>query len=172
MISCRSLSILVTFYISTLIAGCAIGTGVTSQKGSNSASWHGRLFVRVDADSQWPPSQGQSFGSAFELQGNAQQGDLLLLTPLGNTAAMVNWTPAAATLRAGGVQREFKDLSHLIENLFGTPVPVSALFAWLNGQNVSTDGWEVDLSNRSQGSITARRRLPAPAAELRLVLEQ
>ena len=128
--------------------------------------------MRVEADLQQPPSQNQSFASAFELQGNAQQGDLLLLTPLGSTAAAVHWTPTMAILQASGERREFQDLSQLIEHLLGTPVPVAALFAWLNGQQVNLDGWEVDLTRRSQGKITARRQLPAPIVELRLVLEE
>ncbi len=118
-----------------------------------------------------PQSSKQSFASAFELQGNAQQGNMLLLTPLGTMAAAVSWTTTAATLQTGGERREFEDLKQLIEHVLGTPVPVTALFAWLDGQDVRSDGWEVNLALWSQGKITAHRRLPAPAAELRVVLQ-
>jgi outer membrane lipoprotein LolB len=113
----------------------------------------------------------QSFSAAFELQGNAQQGSLLLLTPLGTTAARVRWTAALTTLQSGGETREFPDLQTLINHLLGTDVPVTALFAWLDGQQVEIDGWQVDLTQRTEGKITARRLMPQPMAELRLVLE-
>ena len=96
----------------------------------------------------------------------------MLLTPLGSTAASVRWTALAASLQAQGEVQEFKDLNTLITHLLGTPVPVNALFSWLDGQPVNTDGWEVDLSHRQQGKISARRLSPLPVAELRLILEE
>jgi len=105
------------------------------------------------------------------LQGDAQQGTLLLLTPLGSTAASVRWTAVSATLQSGAETRKFPDLTALIRHLLGTDIPVSALFAWLDGQPVAQAGWQVDLTRRSEGKITARRLTPLPSAELRLVLE-
>jgi len=96
----------------------------------------------------------------------------MLLTPLGSTAASVRWTALAATLRAQGGVQEFKDLNALITHLLGTPVPVNALFSWLDGQPVNADGWQVDLTNRQQGKISALRLSPLPVAELRLILEE
>ncbi len=96
----------------------------------------------------------------------------MLLTPLGSTAASIRWTTLAATLQARGEVQEFKDLNALITHLLGTPVPVNALFSWLDGQPVNADGWEVDLSHRQQGKISARRLSPLPVAELRLILEE
>ena len=127
--------------------------------------------MRVEADPSQANQPGQSFNAAFELQGNAQQGWLLLLTPLGSTAASVRWTAAAATLQSGGETREFAGLDALIAHLLGTDIPVAALFAWLDGQPAAHDGWQVDLTQRAQGKITARRLAPAPVAELRLILE-
>ena len=129
------------------------------------------MALRVEADASQVNAPSQSFNAAFELQGNAQHGSLLLLTPLGTTAASVRWTTAAATLQASGETREFTDLQTLIIHLLGTDVPVSALFGWLDGQQVGMDGWEVDLTRRTEGKITARRLTPAPTAEFRLVLE-
>jgi len=54
-------------------------------------------------------------------------------------------------------------------HLLGTAVPADALFAWLDGQPVALDGWQVDLSQRSAGRIIAHRVFPE--AELRLILE-
>ncbi len=127
--------------------------------------------MRVDADTPQATALSQAFSAAFELQGNAQHGTLLLLTPLGSTAASVRWTAMSATLQSGTETREFPDLQALINHLLGTDIPVTALFAWLDGQPVEIDGWQVDLTRRPEGRITARRTTPMPTAELRLVLE-
>jgi outer membrane lipoprotein LolB len=46
---------------------------------------------------------------------------------------------------------------------------VAALFDWLAGVPSVADGWQVDLSGRTEGRLRARR-LAAPAADLRIVL--
>lgn len=169
MIKRRTVVILAGLFAIFSIAGCAVPTGARSS--IHSSSWRGRLSVRVDGDPADADLPGQSLTAGFELVGAMQQGQLLLFTPLGSTAAVVDWRTGWATLRAQGQTREFTGLDELIKHLLGTPVPVAAMFAWLDGQPVNADGWEVDLSNRSQGKIVARRLLPTPAAELRLVLE-
>jgi outer membrane lipoprotein LolB len=128
--------------------------------------WRGRLVVRVES------AQPQSLTASFELSGDTQAGELILYTPLGTTAATLSWSPQNAVLRANGDVRHFQSLGDLISHAVGTDIPVSALFAWLAGDNRSADGWLADLSQHSQGRITARRNAPAPAAELRLVLEK
>lgn len=74
-------------------------------------------------------------------------------------------------LQARGESRKFSDLAQLIEEVLGTDVPVTALFAWLAGHRQEAHGWQVDLSQRTQGKILAHRLSPAPQAELRVILE-
>lgn len=152
------------------IAGCANIERTNEPNGSPSASWHGRLALHLPVTTT-EPAPGQSFSAAFELQGTPQQGDLLLLTPLGSTAAAIHWMPGQAVLHARGETRQFNDLDQLIKQLLGTPVPVTALFAWLAGRAQEVEGWQVDLSAQGQGKILARRLFPEPAAELRVVLD-
>jgi outer membrane lipoprotein LolB len=114
----------------------------------------------------------QFFSAAFELQGNAEQGELSLLTPIGSTAAAIFWTPESAWLQSRGEKRRFPDISALIGDVLGTPVPIGALFAWLHANPSKVDGWEVNLSQFDSGKIVARRSSPAPAAEIRIVLEK
>jgi outer membrane lipoprotein LolB len=153
------------------IAGCASSKKAIESNYLNQSSWHGRLALRVQAQPNSGQTQGQAFSAEFDLQGNAQQGDLLFYTPLGSTAAAIHWMPGQAVLRANGEAREFDNLDLLINELLGTEVPVAALFSWLAGQNQDADGWQVDLSAKGQGKISARRLLPVPAAELILLLE-
>ena len=163
------------FYASALIAifsiaGCAAPTRATDPERAETASWHGRLAVRVEADPPRTPSQ--SFSTGFELTGNALIGELTLYTPLGSTAASLAWSPQTAILRANGDIRYFESLDSLIKQAVGTEIPVIALFAWLAGDNQVAAGWHADLSQHANGKITARRTEPAPQAELRLVLEK
>lgn len=126
------------------------------------------MSVRVEAS---PTLDPQAFSSTFELQGGPDLGQLRFYTPLGSTAAAIVWTTEQAQLQSGKVTQNFSSIAELIERVLGTPVPVAALFAWLAGDPVSLDGWEVDLSQFDNGKITARRISPAPRAELRVVLE-
>ena len=126
--------------------------------------------MRIASDEA--PSQARSFAAAFELTGNTLAGTLTLYTPLGTTAATFSWSGQAAVMRSNGEVRHFESLNALIRQAVGTEMPVDALFAWLVGDNIAVAGWHADLSQHSQGLITARRTQPAPMAELRLVLEQ
>ena len=117
-----------------------------------------------------PPAQ--SFSASFELQGNAQTGELLLFSPLGTTVAELSWTAKTASLRANGETRSFNSLGELLKQATGTEIPVASLFAWMAGDNAATPGWLADLSQHALGRVVARRSDPPPAVELRLVIEK
>jgi len=125
----------------------------------------------VQADADAGQKQGQSFSAAFELQGNPGEGELQFFTPLGSTVAAIRWSLAGAVLQARGEVREFNNLTQLSTALLGTDIPVTALFAWLDGLPQDVEGWQVDLSQRPQGKIQAHRNTPRPAAELRVLLD-
>jgi len=129
------------------------------------------LSLHVEADPGEGQPQARSFSAAFELSGKPEAGELQFFTPLGSTAAAIRWMPGLALLQAKDDTRQFSDLSQLIREVLGTDVPVGALFAWLAGQTQEVDGWQVDLSSREQGKISARRTAPAPMAELRVLLD-
>jgi outer membrane lipoprotein LolB len=116
-----------------------------------------------------PPQQ---WHASFELQGSAEQGELLLLSPIGTTLAKLSWTPGAARLEQGGRTVTSDNVSSLSERLGGTALPVSALFEWLAGRPADVPGWQADLSGHAQGRLTAQRSQPAPAATLRILLDQ
>lgn len=153
-----------------LLSACATPPPTHPADSAKVASWHGRLALRVEADAA--TGQVQSMTAGFELTGNLSQGVLTLYTPLGTSAVRLDWTKDGATLRRDGETRSFESLSELIRFTLGTNLPVAALFAWLAGDNQAVDGWRADLSRHADGHIVARRTLPAPAAEIRLVLER
>ncbi len=131
----------------------------------DASTWRGRLAVR------WETMQPQSFSASFELSGNALAGEIKLFNPLGGTAAVLTWDSQTATMRINGDVQHYPSLNALIGRAIGTEIPVDALFAWLTGEIAIADGWNLDLSQHASGRITAKRTSPAPAVELRLVLD-
>lgn len=153
---------LVTLAIATLLGACATAPKPASP---GEPAWNGRLALTVDSQ---PP---QSFSAGFDLRGSPAAGELQLVSPLGNTLALVVWDRTGAELRQGGQTTRRGSLDELTAELSGTAVPVAALFGWLNGQSTAVPGWQADLTRQSEGRITARRTEPLPTAELRVVFQ-
>lgn len=130
------------------------------------AFWSGRLALRVEGQEK------QSFSAAFELTGAAAQGALKLFSPLGSTLAHIEWSPGGAMLRTGEDARSFLSLDELLESATGSPLPVRALFDWLEGIDTALAGWRTDLAGLPEGRLAAQRLQPAPVLHLRLVLDQ
>ena len=148
-----------------MLAACTQPPTLPAQALAERTTWSGRLALQVEDQAS------QSFSAAFELQGNAQQGELLLLNPLGNVLARIDWTPAHARLQTGGQTHESPSLDDLLQQNLGTPIPVLAFFSWLRGEQTTAAGWQADLSSISQGRLVATRYTPAPRATLRLAFE-
>lgn len=129
-------------------------------------SWSGRMGLQVQSD---PP---QSLHAAFELQGTAQKGELTLFTPLGGVLAHLSWTPHQATLEQGHERWTQANVEALSQQWVQTPLPIQALFDWIEGRALAHAGWQPDLSALGEGRILAQRQQPAPAAVLRIVLDQ
>jgi outer membrane lipoprotein LolB len=144
-----------------LLSACA-----TAPRERPAQFWSGRLGLQVQSD---PP---QNLQAAFELQGDPQSGDLTLLNPVGGIMARLSWNPQQATWVRGDERRTQPSMEQLTQQLVQTPLPVQALFDWIEGRPQSHAGWEADLSARAQGRITARRTTPGPEALLRIVLDQ
>lgn len=145
-----------------LLVGCAAPRPHAQQ---GEAFWSGRLALIVESD---PP---QSYSAGFDLRGSPTAGELQLTSPLGNTLARVVWRPGQAELHQGERITQRESLDQLTTEFGGTALPVAALFAWLQGEAREADGWQADLSRQPQGRVNARRNLPLPAAELRIVFQ-
>ncbi len=154
--------LIATFFI----AGCAHKTGASGLNDQKNGPWAGRISLQVQSD---PP---QSFFAGFELQGTPEKGDLKLVSPIGSVIGVMRWSPGEAILESGREIRSFASVDALLAQVTGAAIPVTALFAWLEGTNTSQYGWTADLSQQSTGRITAKRVDPAPQAELRIVLDQ
>lgn len=128
--------------------------------------WTGRISLQVHSE------PAQSFSASFELKGKPELGELTLISPLGNVLGVLRWSPSETVLDSGNdkIQR-FASVDALMARATGAAVPLSALFAWLQGNPASVSGWSADLSRHSEGRIVARRADPQPQADLRVVLD-
>ncbi len=114
----------------------------------------------------------QTTSGSFELSGSPGNGALVLLTPLGNIAARVQWAPDSASITQGNQTRQADSLDALTQDLLGTSLPIAALFDWLNGMATQAQGWSADLADHADGKIVAHRTTPLPEASLRIVLDE
>ena len=112
--------------------------------------------------------ESASYFAGFELSGQASQGQMRLLSPLGQTLASMDWSPQGAHLQQGDEVRHFESVAAMTAALTGQAIPLQALFDWLEGRATAVSGWDVDLAERAQGKITARRR--TPLAELKVII--
>lgn len=151
---------------SFLIAGCAVLPKENGENVIKNDFWSGRLGLTLSTD---PP---QSFHASFELSGTAREGRLTLFTPLGSVLSELRWTGSGATLTSGDATRHFDSLQALASEVTGTPIPIAALFAWLQGRGDTAAGWQADLSRLAEGRLSATRTTPPPGAELRLILDR
>lgn len=148
-----------------LLTGCANQLKLQKPLADQDTHWQGRLSVKVFS------KPVQAFAANFELQGQATRGELVLSSPVGTTMAHMQWTPDSATLIANGQQQQFDSLQSLARATTGAELPVSSLFAWLQGQPEEANGWKADLSELSHGRIMARH-LEEVQAELKIILER
>ncbi len=150
-----------------LIAGCAGNQRATGRYDPQREEWTGRISLQVASEPV------QFFSASFELKGRAENGELKLISPLGNVVAVLRWSPGQAQLDRGSQDIQlFASVDELMERATGAAIPLPALFAWLQGDNASASGWVADLTRHGEGRFGARRTLPAPEAYLRVVLDQ
>ncbi len=152
-----------------MLTGCATPSRTAKPLSAEQASgteWQGRISVQVQGDN---PS---SMSASFLLRGDAKNGELDLYSPLGTTLGALQWTPQRVQLSDGGKHQYFTSLAELTEKTTGAALPVEAIFGWLQGRDMQATGWLADLSDVSQGSLSARRTNPAPEVTLRIKLDQ
>jgi len=126
--------------------------------------WEGRLALTVPGNALQSP---QAYFAGFELDGQAMQGRLQVLNPLGHILASLHWSPGQARLEKGNEVQTFDSVSAMTEALLGQALPLQALFDWLEGRASPVKGWEVDVSAHGEGKITAKRL--QPPAELKVI---
>ncbi len=148
-----------------ILSGCA-SPRTPAVRSPDTQTWTGRLSLRIDSE------PAQSFAALFELTGAPEAGELTLTSPIGNTLAVLRWSPDQAQLLSGGDIKRYATLSELIQAATGAAIPVPALFGWLAGRDEPVPGWRPNLSQVAQGRLQATRESPRPEAELRVIFER
>lgn len=154
------------FAVSLAVMGCATPSrSPVAQAPTGLQEWQGRMSVSVQSN---PPS---TMSASFLLRGHAAQGELGLYSPLGTTLAALHWSPQRVQLLQGQTPEHFESLDQLTEKTTGAPLPIEAIFGWLQGRPLSAQGWQADLTDVSQGRLTAQRITPLPEVTLRIKLD-
>ncbi len=149
-----------------LIAGCSSFTRAGGTIGQEASRWQGRLALKVHSEPV------QSFSASFDLQGDAQVGSLVFFTPIGSTAARLQWDSSGARLQTSGDPLQFETLDALTRHATGAALPIGSMFAWLHGREPDTPGWQVDLQNLPDGRLAAQRLPPETPVELKIILDR
>lgn len=148
------------------LVGCSSAPRADSSATTTATEWSGRLALQVEDE---PP---QTYSAGFELQGDETAGELRLYSPLGSTLARLYWSAGLARLEQGQTIRESNSLDTLLRELTGQPLPIYAMFDWLQGKPAAAEGWQADLHAVAEGRITATRIQPLPRATLRIALSR
>lgn len=131
-----------------LLAGCAstlpanqpTATGGQSATGSrlyhDAIDMNGRMSVRYQQN-----GAEQAVHGSFNWSQNPQRTQVTLLTPLGQTLAVIDITPEASTLTQNGqAPRTAANVDALVAEALGWPLPVAGLRNWLQGFGIAADG--------------------------------
>lgn len=123
---------------------------------------NGRMSVRYQIN-----GRDEALHGSFEWRQRPDNTQLTLLSPLGQTLAQINVTPAGATLtQAGQPPLSAADADALASQALGWPLPVAGLRDWLQGMVTVPGGKRVALAPRDDGGdiVSAdgwRLRFPA-----------
>jgi outer membrane lipoprotein LolB len=96
----------------------------------------GRIAINYSKD-----GKSESLSGKFTWQQSARQTELSLISPTGQTVAVISVTPSSATLKQSGkAPRSAADLDSLMRETLGWSLPVSGLSVWLQGHATAADG--------------------------------
>jgi outer membrane lipoprotein LolB len=110
----------------------------------------GRLSVRY-------ANQGkeEAMHGSFTWSQDPAHTSVTLLSPLGQTVAVIDVTPDGATLAQGGQPvRSAADVDELVAGTLGWPLPVAGLREWLQGYAVDASGKRVIASPQATDIAT------------------
>lgn len=165
---------------STAASACTPASAQPAQpawRAETQLSLQGQIGLKLAA---WrdQPAKGVSLG--FFFAGQAEQGKLDLMTPLGSQLAQVSWSPMGATLRrhsdSESEQLLYGSIDELATRVLGEAIPLPTLVHWMQGRpdphrphRASTtpgrfeqDGWQVDVSDFAQHRVQIQRE-PTPS---------
>ncbi|AYR26067.1 lipoprotein insertase outer membrane protein LolB [Herbaspirillum rubrisubalbicans] len=131
-----------TLCAAALLGGCAtvsqdaVPTGTAAAAYQNNIEIDGRISVQYEQD-----QRPQSLHGSFFWKQTAQELNLEMFSPLGQTVATINVKPGIATLvQSGRAPQVAADVDALAAQSLGWPLPVSGMRQWLQGSGVDASG--------------------------------
>jgi outer membrane lipoprotein LolB len=100
--------------------------------------------------------QGERHSSGLHWTHTAQSDEMLLLTPLGQTAARVYRDAQHATLDNGEKHYQANDVETLMQQMLGWHLPVAQLHQWVLG--VADNGSPAEILRDENGQLTLLRQ--------------
>ncbi len=155
------------FSVLLFLTACSSTPTVQPLAQGGATHWQGRLALKVEGPA------AQAWTAFFELDGTPEYGSLVLNSLFGNRLARMQWAPHSASLQTPSDTLQFSSLEAMAAHHTPSPIPVAALFSWLQGQRVDVKGWEVSMDQLQQGRLSALQRGPDSALmELKIILER
>jgi outer membrane lipoprotein LolB len=129
-----------------LLAGCAsmappapvapVAQSTSPRQYADKLDLGGRLSVRYQNNGKEEAMHGN-----FVWSQNPSRTSVTLLSPLGQTIAVIDVTPDGASLMQSGQQvRTAGDVDELVADTLGWPLPISGLRQWLQGFAIDATG--------------------------------
>jgi len=140
-----------------LLAGCA-SMVPPARDGLQAQPYHERIEIagRLSLRYQQGGSE-QSMHGSFVWEQQPQQTRLTLLSPLGQTMAVIAITPTRSTLTQGGQPPlAAPDVDSLVRQSLGWPLPISGLRDWLQARATDAHGQAFTaVPNHAEYTITS-----------------
>ncbi|NVM75854.1 outer membrane lipoprotein LolB [Duganella sp. SG902] len=146
---------LLTALIIAALAGCVTTPSVPRSTAAvapyrDNVELAGRIAINYSRD-----GKKESLNGKFTWQQSKANTDVSLISPTGQTVAVINVTPTSATLKESGKPpRSAPDLDALTRQTLGWTLPVSGLRDWLQGYAVASDGQRFVATPANDSVIT------------------
>jgi outer membrane lipoprotein LolB len=146
--------LLIALTVATL-AGCAITPSAPRSTAAvapyrDSVELAGRIAINYSRD-----GKKESLNGKFVWQQSKANTDVSLISPTGQTVAVINVTPSSATLKESGKQAlTAPDLDTLTQKTLGWTLPISGLRDWLQGYAIASDGQRFIATPANDNVIT------------------
>nr|WP_315252579.1 lipoprotein insertase outer membrane protein LolB [uncultured Duganella sp.] len=140
--------------LSTL-AGCATTPSAPRSSAAvaayrDNAEFSGRIAINYSRD-----GKKESLNGTFNWRQSKNSTDVSLISPTGQTVAVISVTPRAATLtESGKAPQSAPNLDALTQRALGWTLPVSGLRDWLQGYATDSEGKSFTASPASDSVIT------------------
>lgn len=136
----RKAPILALSAVLAVLAGCATTSAPRSSAAvapyHDSIELAGRIAINYSKD-----GKKESLNGKFTWRQSKDSTDVNLISPTGQTVAVISVTPTSATLKQSGKEPlTASDLDSLTTRTLGWTLPVSGLRDWLQGHAIASDG--------------------------------